>query len=250
MKTDELEWRHAVPGNRINSDEIHVWRAFIDVNTVEFENLSRLLSVDELKRAGRFHFEIDQKRFVAARGILRKILAGYLNMDPVAICFEYNAHGKPMLAGDELYFNLSHSGAFALYAVARRKQIGIDIENMSGKVSVEQVAQQFFSKNEISALEQTDITHRPELFFQYWTRKEAFLKARGEGLSFPMEQCDVSLINGKILSPVTLQGNQKEVSNFYVRDLFPGEGYAAAIAIEEGVYNLSCRHFSTSNILS
>jgi len=248
MKSDELKWRHAVPGKLINSNQVHVWRVLLDVTTVEFESLLGFLSVDELARAGRFHFERDQKRFIVARGILRKILGSYLNKHPGKICFEYSPHGKPMLAddpGDEnICFNLSHSGAFALYAITPRKKIGIDIESIRDDISVRQVAQQFFSQNEISSLEKIDINKRSRLFFQYWTRKEAFLKASGEGISFPMEQCDVSLINGKGLSPITVQDNNSEISSLYVQDLFPCNGYAAAIAIEGGDWNISCLHYS------
>jgi 4'-phosphopantetheinyl transferase len=189
-----------------------------------------------------------------ARGVLRKILGSYLNKHPGKICFGYSAHGKPTLAhghiDDNICFNLSHSGEFALYAVTLNKKIGIDIENIKDAVSPEHVAQQFFSQNEISSLEKIDMSKRSGLFFQYWTRKEAILKARGEGLSFPMEQFDVSLINGKVLSPVILKGNNTGVPGFYVQDLFPGNGYAAAIAIDDGDCDLSCWHFSTSNILS
>lgn len=248
MSTEGLQWRHAVPGKLINSNEVHVWRVFLDVTKIEFESLLGFLSVDELARAGRFHFERDQRRFIVARGILRKILGGYLNKPPGKICFEYSSHGKPMLApnpgDDSICFNLSHSGAFALYAVTRNKKVGIDIESIRDNVSVEQVAQQFFSQNEINSLEKIDINKRSGLFFQYWTRKEAFLKASGEGISFPMEQCDVSLISGSGLSPITLSGNNREDSCWYVQDLYPGEGYAAAIAVEEDDWDISCWHYA------
>ena len=248
MNSDELQWPQAVPGKFINSDEVHVWRVFLDVTTVEFESLLGFLSVDELARAERFHFEKDRKRFIAARGILRKILGSYLNKRPGTICFEYGPHGKPMLAhdagDDDICFNLSHSGSLALYAVTLRKKIGIDIENIRDYLSVGQVAGQFFSQNEISSLEKIDIEKRSELFFQYWTRKEAFLKSTGEGISFPMDQCDVSLISGSVWSPVIVQDNNKKISGLYVQDLFPGNGYAAAIAVEGCDCNISCWHFS------
>jgi 4'-phosphopantetheinyl transferase len=248
MNTDEIQWRQAAPGKLINSNEVHVWRVLLDVTTAEFESLLGFLSGNELVRAARFHFERDQKRFIVARGILRKILGCYLNKHPGKICFEYSSHGKPMLArnpnDDSICFNLSHSGSLALYAVTLRKKIGIDIESIRDDVSVGQVAQQFFSQNEISSLEKIDINKRSGLFFQYWTRKEAFLKARGEGISFPMEQCDVSLISGGVLSPVTVQDNNREISSLYIQDLFPGNGYAAAIAIEDSDCNISCLHYS------
>jgi len=221
---------------------------FLDVTKIESENLLAFLSVDELARAGRYHFERDQKRFIVARGILRKILGSYLDKSPVKIGIEYTSHGKPMLADnpgyDNLCFNLSHSGAFALYAVTPSKRIGIDIERIRDDVALKQIAGQFYSQGEIRSLERIDENIRSGLFFKYWTRKEAFLKARGEGISFPMEQCDVSLISGDVLSPVIVQNNNSEISSLYVQDLFPGNGYAAAIAIEGSDWNISCMHYS------
>ena len=126
MNSDELQWPNAVPEKLINSDDVHVWRVFLDVTTVEFEKLLGFLSADELARAGRFHFEKDQKRFIVARGILRMILGSYLNIHSGKICFAYGAHGKPTLAhnpgDDNICFNLSHSGALALYAITLRRK--------------------------------------------------------------------------------------------------------------------------------
>lgn len=247
MSTDELQWRPTIPGELINSNEVHVWRVLLDVSAVQFESLLKFLSVEELERAERFHFEKDQRRFIMARGILRKILGHYLKKNPDEICFEYTSYGKPALTpgvnNDKLCFNLSHSGAFALYAITQRKKIGIDIERIRDDIQIEQVARKFFSQNEISSLEKVDINKRSGLFFQYWTRKEAFIKARGEGISFPMEQCDVSLISGRVLSPVTVQDNNSEISNLHVQDLFPGNGYAAAIALEGGDWDISCLQY-------
>ena len=248
MSTDESEWRQAVPGKLINSNEVHVWRVLIDSTTVQIENLKEILSSDELVKAGRFHFEKDQKRFIAARGILRRILGHYLDMNPHDIRFEYTSHGKPLLAGisgnDTISFNLTHSGAFALYAITRGKDIGIDIERVRDDVDMYQITQRFFSQGEINSLKQIDENKRLELFFQYWTRKEAFLKAMGEGITFPMEQCDVSLVNGRVLSPVTLLGINRENSCWHVQDLFPGRVYTAAIAVEGGDWDISCWHYS------
>ena len=248
MSTGELHWHRTTTGELINSNEVHVWRISLDVSTVEFESLLKFLSIDELTRAGRFHFERDQKRFIVARGILRKILGNYLGENPTDIRFEYTSFGKPTLApgsgNDNFCFNLSHSYTCALYAITRGKKIGIDIERICNDVALGQIAQKFFSQNEISLLEKINKNKRPELFFQYWTRKEAFVKARGEGISFPMEQCDVSLIKGSLLSPIILLGENKESSCWYVRDLFPGHGYTAAIAVEGCDWDLSCWEYA------
>ena len=126
-----------------------------------------------------------------ARGILRKILGRLSGWSPDKLRFEYTSHGKPMLAtdagNDNLCFNLSHSAAFALYAVTYNKKIGIDIERLRDDVALGQIAQRFFSQGEINSLEKINKNKRAGLFFQYWTRKEAFVKAMGEGISFPME---------------------------------------------------------------
>lgn len=237
MSTDKFNWQQTTNNRElILSNEVHVWRAFLDVTAIEFENLFGFLSVDEHERARRFHFEKDQRRFIVARGILRKILGDYLGVNPIDICFEYNQFGKPILApvpdNDNVCFNISHSDAYALYAINRRKKIGIDIERVRDEVVFMEIAQKFFSQNEINSLESINKNKRAELFFQYWTRKEAFIKARGEGISFPMEKCDVSFINGSSLLPVTLQDNNIDSSGLYVQDLFPGNDYAAAIAVE------------------
>ena len=248
MDSEELQWRRTIPGKLIYSNEVHVWRVFVGLTTVQIENLQEILSSDELTRAGRFHFERDQKRFIAARGILRKILAHYLDKKPHDIRFDYSDNGKPVLASksgcDTICFNLSHSGEFALYAVTPEQNIGIDIERIREDVDMDQISQRFFSPTDISSLNQIQKNNWPEIFFQYWTRKEAFLKAMGDGMSFPMEQCDVSLINGRVLSPIILPANNEKSSSWYVKDLFPCPGYAAAIAVEDGDSDISYWHYS------
>jgi len=145
---------------------------------------------------------------------------------------------------DTISFNLSHSGSFALYAITPDRNIGIDVERVRGDIDVDQIARRYFSQGEISSLERVHKNKRNTLFFQYWTRKEAFTKATGQGISFPMEQCDVSLIRGRTLSPITVLGDNRESPHWYGQDLFPGQGYVAAIAVDGGPCDLSCWHYS------
>jgi 4'-phosphopantetheinyl transferase len=248
MMVNELKWHRAIPGKWTSSNEVHVWQVLLDVTAAQRERLLGVLSADEVERSVRLRFEKDQQRFITARGMLRQILGCYLGKNPHEIRFEYTAFGKPVLAtnfgSDSLCFNLSHSDAFALFAFARGRNIGIDIERISDDVAVDHIARRFFSPGEISSLERTHENNRNELFFQYWTRKEAFLKATGEGISFPMEQLDVSLMRGRGLSPVALPGDTIERSRWYVQDLFPGPGYSAAIAVEGRDCDLLCRNYS------
>lgn len=248
MGTGETHWQRAIPGASIHADEVHVWRAFLDLQTHQTKSLAELLSTDEVERANRFRFERDQIRFVAARGMLRMILGHYLGEKPNTLRFDYNTFGKPSLVGNadqaNLCFNLSHSGTFALYAVTLHQKVGIDIERIREDIAVGQIANRFFSRGEISLLEQVEENKRTEAFFQYWTRKEAFIKATGEGVSFPLEQCDVSLMSGSDLSPIVLKGGQGESARWHGQDVFPGPGYTAAVVVEGSDWVLSCREFA------
>jgi 4'-phosphopantetheinyl transferase len=247
MNHDTLLWHPAITEKPICSNQAHVWSVSLDLSLIQNENLAGILSTDELARAGRFRFERDQKRFIVARGMLRKILGSYLEKDPHELRFDYTSHGKPVLATkagyDTLRFNLSHSGEFALFAITNGLNIGIDIERVRYDLDVMQIAKNYFSQGEISWLESVHKNEWPGAFFQYWTRKEAFIKATGEGISFPMDQCDVSLLNGRHLSPIRLPGNDRESNCWHGQDLFPARGYAAAIAVEGDNLDLLCRHY-------
>jgi 4'-phosphopantetheinyl transferase len=250
MNTEKFQWRRAVPANLISSNEVHVWRAFIHKTNIQSETLLETLSSDELSRAKQYHFEKDQRRFIITRVLLRNILGHYLRAKPSELRFQYTSHGKPALTTDNvrdsLRFNLSHSGEIALYAITRNRKIGIDVEHIRDNFDVRQIAQRFFSPEEIKSLDNIQEQKKPEVFFQYWTRKEAFIKATGKGVSFPMEQCDITSINGNVLSPVTLVGNNSEVPCWFAQDIFPGQGYVAAIAVEGDDCDLSCWEYMIS----
>lgn len=248
MNTKELQWRNADPDGLIPTNEVHVWRLFPNTIGFQIESLQKILSADELERARKFHFEKDRRRFIMARGILRTILARYLDIKPQQVSFEYASFGKPILATDfvrgNISFNLSHSGEMVLYAITRNHKIGIDVERINDNVDVMQIASRFFSPCEIVELEKAYEKNHSEIFFRYWTRKEAFVKGLGKGVSFPMEHIDVSLINDKFLPPIKLAGENCEYPWLYIRDLFPGDGYAAALATDRIDSNISFWHYS------
>jgi len=240
---NELPWRNEIP-TELQTSQVHVWRVLLDVTALQYEPLPGMLSDDEIIRAGKFRFENDRKQFITSRAMLRTILSHYLDSSPQLIRFGYTAYGKPELAttagDDPVCFNLSHSGVFALYAITRCRKVGIDIERLHHNVAFEQVAERFFSPGERSSLEGIEIDKQKELFFRYWTRKEAFVKATGYGVSFPMENCDVVQFSDRHLSPVILQGHHGENGCWYGRDLSPGPGYAAAIVAEGNDWELLC----------
>ncbi|HEU4904397.1 MAG TPA: 4'-phosphopantetheinyl transferase superfamily protein [Flavisolibacter sp.] len=248
MTQNHPQWQRIIPEPLVSSDQVHVWRIFLDVNVHEIESLLGHLSADEVSRASRFRFEKDKIRFIAAHGILRRILGHYLQQYPQKIRFAYAPNGKPILAdglnATTLSFNLSHSGGFALCAITLHRKVGVDIEFIRHDVAVEQIARRFFSQSEVRSLESMQKHELYETFYRYWTRKEAFLKATGDGLSLPMEKIDVSAISGKTLSPATLLRNEKENVRWYVQDLFPGEGYTGAIAVEAACCRLTYLQYS------
>ncbi|MDT5062756.1 MAG: 4-phosphopantetheinyl transferase [Acidobacteriota bacterium] len=242
-----LDTRWAAPPEQLTllDDEVHVWRASLPRTTTkppQLQSLYTLLSPDEVSRAERFHFERDRASFIVARGMLRTILAVYLKLHPAQLQFRYNAYGKPALDGDEassgLRFNLAHSHELALYAVTRNREIGIDVEYIRADFAGDEIAERFFSSTEIATLRKLSLEQRTEAFFNCWTRKEAYIKARGEGLSFPLDRFDVSLIPGE--EPLTLNVHQasSETARWTLQSLMPEDGYVAAMAVEGDGWNL------------
>jgi 4'-phosphopantetheinyl transferase len=208
-----------------------------------------LLSPDEIERAGRFHFERDRNRFIAARGFLRIILSLYLNCKPGMLQFNYSEHGKPSVKTHDhdaaINFNLAHSGTLAIYGITLRRALGLDLEQIRHGFAVEDLARSFFSAAEATRLLKVPPADRREAFFHGWTRKEAFLKAKGQGLSLPLEQFDVTLSPRE--NPVLLrtQWDPSEASRWSLRTIDVAPGYAASIAVEGHDWRLKCWQAST-----
>ena len=164
-------------------------------------NLKQVLSADEHARAERFYFQKDRERFMVARGLLRTVLGRYLNQEPSQLRFCYSPYGKPALATgsgrNTLRFNVSHSHGLALYAITCGRELGVDVELIRPELPDEEIAERFFSFQEVSGLRALPPNMRLEAFFNCWTLKEAYIKARGEGLSLPLDQFDVALVPGE-----------------------------------------------------
>ena len=213
------------------ADEVHVWLA--DLNQHPADNLKHLLAADETARADRFHFDKDRNHYVVARAILRKLLAAYLGKPAHEVHFAYAEKGKPRLAEKGiLNFNLAHSHGQAVYAVASGRELGIDLEFIREDFAGEDIAERFFSRAEIASLRNVPADLAKQAFFNCWTRKEAYIKARGEGLSMPLDGFDVSLEPGE---PAVFLRNHKEpgeVERWSMRALSAPEGYVAALVVE------------------
>ncbi len=222
----------ALPGN-----EVHVWQALLDLEQNTYRQLEPTLSEDERGRAARFRFDSDRKHFVAARAILRDLLGRYLGESPAAIEFSYGPQGKPSLrrqgSTPPLSFNLSHSHGLSLFAFSRGREVGIDLEWIRPDFSTGEIAERFFSKQEVAEFLALPPEQKPEGFFLCWTRKEAYIKAKGAGLQIPLDSFSVSLIPGR---PETLQSSDGQ--RWGLRSFQPAPNFAAAVVGEGQAWQL------------
>jgi 4'-phosphopantetheinyl transferase len=214
-------------------DEIHVWCASLDRPVSGFQ---RLLSEDERTRAERYHFEEDRRRFIVRRGILRTLLSGYLGIEPYQVKFCYGKNGKPgvpdIFGKTKVQFNLSRSEGLVLYAFTRNHEIGVDIEYVREIPGIGRIAKRFFSARENSIFQSLPESQKKEAFFNCWTRKEAFIKAIGDGLLHPLDSFDVSLVPGEPARLIGIKGDFREASRWSLRDLQPAVGFSAALAVK------------------
>ncbi len=223
-------WNLSVKFPPLAEGEVHLWQAALDYSEEELDQFIPLLSIDEDARAKRFHFAKDRIRYTAARGILRKILAGYLNVDPQAIEFQYNSHGKPFCVnGVALQFNLSHSKNIALYAFANNQIIGIDIEAIDPDSKVDAIANRFFSASEAKVLERLTGEEKIRAFFNGWTRKEAILKAMGQVLSYTLKKFTVTIMPNEVARLLAIDDPQQKVEEWFLYSLDQIPGFAAAL---------------------
>ncbi len=217
-------------------DQVHVWRVPLNQNPGRIPELKRVISPDEQARADRFRFDKDRKQFIESRATLRLLLSQYSNVSPTGLTFSKAAHGKPALANRQftggLCFNLSRRDGLALVAVTRNREIGVDVELIRADLPLFEIARVSFSENELAALRSLPENQQAAGFYNCWTRKEAYVKARGEGFSFPLKQFDVSLIPGAAAKLLDVRGSDTEVDRWTMQELSAGDGYVAALAFE------------------
>jgi 4'-phosphopantetheinyl transferase len=238
----EQSWQVLREGVSLLDDEVHVWRARLARPPSEVTGFWGTLAPDEKERAARFYFDKDREHFIAARGILRAILSHYLTASPEEIRFSYGPYGKPFLVGHEgdIRFNLSHSNGVGLFAVTRGRELGIDLEHMRAEMAEEQIAEHFFSPREVTGLRALPGALKVEGFFNCWTRKEAYIKATGEGLSLPLDEFDVSLAPGEPARLLQSRINVQEASRWFMVELAIEADFKAALVVEGRGWQLRC----------
>jgi 4'-phosphopantetheinyl transferase len=225
----------------LSAHEVHVWRASLSASATRLADYQAILADDERNRAARFRNPRHGAHYTVGRGVLRMLLGRYLNQPPQDIRFSYSQYGKPFIedTAATLRFNLSHSQDLALYAFTQQREIGIDIEYIRSVPSRDQIAEQFFSPNETQALRALPAAQQAVGFFNCWTRKEAYIKAHGEGLSLPLDQFDVTLAPGEPAILLDTRVASDRAERWALHALQPGANYLAALAVEGHDWTLS-----------
>jgi 4'-phosphopantetheinyl transferase len=224
------------------ADAVHVWRIALAISDAELNRRARVLTSEELARAARFHFERDRRRWIATRGAVRALLAGYTGVPADSLRFRLGPHGKPSLEAPDvtgLEFNVSHSGELALCAVSRGRAVGVDVEAIRPELATLSMARRFFAPAEVASLESIPPSEQTQAFFACWSRKEAYMKARGTGITLGLDRFEVSLLPGSPASLLATHDEPDAVERWLLIALAPGDGYAGAL-VTAGPARLEC----------
>ena len=232
---------------QLATDEVHVWRIDLDIPDDRWQALLSLLAADELAKAERFHFAKHRRRHTVSHAALRILLGQYLARPPRGIAFSYNTHGKPRLADEDqkIKFNLSHTEDIMLVAFVLDSEIGIDIEAVTRHVDYMGVGQRWFSALEGRTLQSLPEQERIDAFFRAWCRKEAYIKARGEGMAHPLQRFSVALDKHEPRLVEHLD-DSRETSRWTFIDIDVAENYRATVVAESTDWQVSCYRLNMS----
>lgn len=229
------QWRRPPDSLHLHSADVHLWRASLDLPAPVVLEFRQYLSSSELYKASRFRYRIHRSRYIARHAILRLILQRYLEIPPAEIIIENRDYGKPMLASlhdSSICFNLSSSHNMALFAIACQREVGVDIERIKPAIASEPIAELFFSSLETSTLRALPADMQVKAFFDCWTRKEAYIKALGTGLSLELNSFDVSLEPGKPAKLLYTRHDPGRENHWFMESLDTGADYSSALVVE------------------
>jgi 4'-phosphopantetheinyl transferase len=213
-------------------EAVHLWQRPLQAPEIAVAACYDVLSGEEQERALRFRIERPRSDFILTRGTLRRLVGRYLDIPPKEVRFRYTEHGKPLLDGDvSLHFNVSHSDGLALMAFVKGREVGVDVEKVVPQTEVEKLAERFFSPRERSDLKSYSGDDLRAAFFRCWTRKEAYIKGKGEGLSLPLHQFDVSMKPDDRDALLATRPDSAEAGRWTLCDIRTSPGYAAALAV-------------------
>lgn len=216
---------------------LHLW--YVDVGNELNENYYNLLNRDERIKSEKYRFSQDQNMFITARAVLRILSGHYLKKDPIDIVFNYGPYGKPYFQDENsLMFNISHSGSKAILGFGKVAAIGVDIENIKDNFDVLDIAGKFFSQSEIKSLAETSQEEQNRAFFRCWTRKESFIKAKGDGLSLPLDSFSVTLDDDIKARLIETKWNPSEKESWKILSFVPDNNYIGAVSVRGKVQKI------------
>jgi 4'-phosphopantetheinyl transferase len=238
-------WQTATASPKLQADELHVWKITLDRDDTQWQPHMALLSADEQAKADRYRFEKHRRRYISGRTALRILLGGYLGRAPETLSFNYNDHGKPSLAqnNSKLRFNVSHTEGIMLAGFVLNSEIGIDIETIQHDIDYMGIGQRWFSKLEHNTLLTLPEQERIDAFFRAWSRKEAFIKALGTGLSYPLNGFSVRMDN---TGPTLIRDDDKSqgTTHWKIHDIEISSAYSAAVAIKNSEVKIRYYHLA------
>ena len=250
MDSNNIQWPVPPVPCPLGATDVHVWAAALDSQAETLAGLKTILSDEERSRADRFHFERHRNRFIAGRGILRSLLANYLDCEPGSLQFDYGPNGKPVLAGrfaeSDLNFNLAHSENLALIAATRLGPVGVDVEKIRPVNDSDELVERFFSPRESALFQTVADSQKESAFFNLWTRKEAWLKATGEGIGHLLSRVEVTFLAGEPARFIALPELSGASTDWTLCELAPAPGFVGAIAFPHVQFSLSCFQHSNS----
>lgn len=227
--------------HEIKENEAHIWFGKITTEALSIQKFHNLLSPDERERAIKFKFAKHRNQFTWCRGLLRYLSGHYLNVLPESILFKYGEYGKPYYdISTTLKFNVSHSGIYGLLGFSLNAELGVDIEEIKPHFNVLEIAQNFFSELEIKTLKKISSERQNEAFYSCWTRKEAFIKAKTQGLTFPLKSFSVSLDSVNSAKLIETKWNIEEKKRWNLYSFKPSEKYIAAICTNKDIIQIHC----------
>lgn len=244
MEEQHDAWGLPPANPTLSPAEVHVWRVSLNPAPPRLERLATILGDDERLRADRFRFAPDRARFTAAHGLLRTVLGRYLGIDAHRLRFTYSPNGKPRLKwpanGGRLSFSLSHSGEIGLFAITSNRHVGVDVEFTGRAGKVVDIAGALLTEREHTQLLACPVNLREVMLLRYWTCKEAYLKATGEGLSRRLTQVEISLTGREPPRLIRIAGDPTSATTWSLRDLLPASDYIGAVAVEGTDWRLMC----------
>ncbi len=223
----------------LQPSQLHVWSVCKSDHENRLQEYWDILNEAEKERALTFRFLKDRYCFIIARGVLRNLLGAYIQMAPDQVKFQFGHNGKPYVHHpSQIKFNISHSGDTILLGFVQKHSIGIDVEYTKRKVDVKKIAELFFAEEEVTSLFRLDQAYHTQAFYNCWTRKEAFIKAVGSGLSFPLDQFVVSLDSTKEATLIDTKWDKKEKDKWMLNTIEPGKDYIGAVSVKGNVSDI------------